>query len=81
MVTGQMTRQEALDILSKPSLCDEEARKLFVEVAKKLEITEQELDDFMHLPECNVKFKSNKGIYNLGIKVFEKLSTEKRIRK
>lgn len=81
VVTGQMTRQEALDILSKPSLSDKEARELFVEVAKKLDISEQELDDFLHLPECNVKFKSNKGIYNFGIKVFEKLGTEKRIRK
>ena len=81
VVTGQMTRQEALDILSKPPLSDKEAKELFEEVAKRLEITEKELNDFMHLPECNVKFKSNKGMYNLGIKIFEKLGTEKRIRK
>ena len=31
--------------------------------------------------ECSEKFKSNKGIYNLGIKIFEKLGLEKRIRK
>jgi len=81
VVTGQMSREEALDILSKPSLSDEESKELFIEVAKRLEISEKELNDFLYLPECNVKFKSNKGLYNFGIKLFEKLGLEKRIRK
>ena len=81
VVTGQMTRDEALDILSKPSLNEEEAKELLIEVARKLEISEEELIAFMNLPECKDKFKSNQGIYNFGIKLFEKLGLEKRIRK
>lgn len=81
VVTGQMSREEALKILEKPSLSEKESEELFKEVARKLEITEDELNKFLHLPECNEKFKSNKGVYNLGIKIFEKLGLEKRIRK
>ena len=81
VVTGQMTREEALKILEKPSLSEEESKILFSEVANKLNITEEELTEFMYLPECNVKFKSNEKIYNFGIRLFEKLGTEKRIRK
>ena len=81
VVTGQMTREEALKILEKPPLTEEESKELFADVAKKLEISEEELTRFLYLPECSDKFKSNKGIYNLGIKVFEKLGLEKRIRK
>ena len=81
VVTGQMTRQEALKILDEPSLNEEEASELFKQVAKKLEITEQELTSYLNLPECQETFKSNRGIYNFGIKLFEKLGLEKRIRK
>lgn len=81
VVTGQMSREEALEILSKPPVSEEEAKEMFAEVAKKLEISEEELIAFMNLPECSEKFKSNKGIYSFGIKLFEKLGLEKRIRK
>ena len=81
VVTGQMTREEALDILKKPSLSEEESKELFSEVSKRLEISEDELYSFLNLPECNDKFRSNRGFYNFGIKVFEKLGLEKRIRK
>lgn len=81
VITGQMTREEALNILSKPSLSDKESRELFFEVVKKLEITEEEMLAFLNLPECNDKFKSNEGVYKFGIRLFEKLGLEKRIRK
>lgn len=81
IVTGQMTRDEALSILERPSVSEEEAKAMFIEVAKKLEITADQLIEFMNLPECSEKFKTNRGIYNFGIKLFEKLGLEKRIRK
>ncbi len=81
VVTGQMSREDALEILKKPSVTEEEAREMFVEVAKKLEISEDELQKYLYLPECNEKFKSNGGVYNFGIRLFEKLGLEKRIRK
>lgn len=81
VVTGQMTRAEALKILEQPSLSEEESKILFCEVAKRLEISEDELMRLHKMPECTEKFKSQEKLYNFGIKVYEKLGLEKRIRK
>lgn len=81
VVTGQMSRDEALKILEKPPLNDREAGELFSEVARRLEITEEELKSYHEMPECTTKFKSHTWFYNTGIKVYEKLGLEKRIRK
>lgn len=81
VVTGQMSRDEALKILEKPPLSKEESKELFSEVAKRLEISEEELMEFHDLPECSEKFKSQEKLYNFGIRLYEKLGLEKRIRK
>ena len=81
VVTGQMTREEALKILEHPPLTEEESKELFTEVAKRLEISEEELMAFHELPECTEKFKSQEKFYNAGIRLFEILGVEKRIRK
>ena len=81
VVTGQLTRDEALKILETPPLKELEAKELFTEVAKKLEISEDELYNLYNLPECTQKFKSQEKIYDLGIKLYEILGIEKRIRK
>ena len=81
VVTGQMTRNEALIILEHSPLSEEESKELFREVARKLEISEDELMAFHDMPECKEKFKSQERFYNLGIKLYEKLGLEKRIRK
>lgn len=81
VVTGQMKREDALKILEQPPLSDEEAKELFIEVANRLAITEEELKAFHELPECTTKFKSQEKLYNFGIRLYEKLGLEKRIRK
>lgn len=81
VITGQMNRDEALKILEEPPLSEEESKQLFTEVAKKLQISEEELMRYHDMPECTDKFKSQEKIYNLGIRVFEMLGLEKRIRK
>ncbi len=81
VVTGQMSRDEALAILEKPPLSEEESKKLFTEVAAKLGITEEELMSYHELPECTDKFRSQEKLYNFGIRLYEKLGLEKRIRK
>lgn len=81
VVTGQMTRDEALEILNQPPLTEDESHELLQEVAKKLQISEEELMKFHELPECSEKFESQEFVYKLGIKVFERLGIEKRIRK
>lgn len=81
VLTNQISREEALSILNSAPLTAKESDELFKEVATKLEISEKELESFLYLPECSTKFKSNKRIYRFGIKLFEKLGLEKRIRK
>lgn len=81
VVTGQMERDEALKILEKPPLSEEEGKELFSEVAKRLEISEDELMEFFNLPECKESFKNQNGLYNFGIRLYEFLGLEKRIRK
>lgn len=81
VVTGQMTRDEALKILEQPPLTEKESHELFVEVARRLEISEDELMAFHDMPECTEHFKSQEFVYNLGIRLYELLGLEKRIRR
>ena len=81
VVTGQISREEALKELENPPLSDNESKELFSNVAEKLSITEQELLNYYNLPRCSEKFKNQNKIYNFGIKLFEFLGIEKRIRK
>lgn len=81
VITGQMTRDEALKILEVPPLSDKESIDLINEVAKKLEISKEELMAFHDMPVSVGKYKNQEKLYNLGIRVYEKLGLEKRIRK
>lgn len=81
VITGQMTREEALKILQQPPVTEEDSREMFREVAKRLQITEEELWAFHEMPECTEKFRSQDWLYNAGIRLYEKLGIEKRIRK
>lgn len=81
VVTGQMTRDEALKILEQPPITEEEGKEMFKEVAKRLEISEEELQKYFKMPKCTEKFKSQEKLYNFGIRLYEWLGIEKRIRK
>lgn len=81
VVTGQMARDDALKILERPPLSEEESAELFREVARRLEISEEELMALHEMPKCTEKFKSQEKFYNMGIRLFEILGIEKRIRK
>jgi len=81
VVTGQLDRLKALEILEQPPLSETESKELFKEVAKRLEISEDVLTKFHELPECTEKFKSQERLYNFGIRLYELLGLEKRIRK
>ena len=81
VMTGQMSRDEALEILTTPPLSEEESKELFREVARKLEISEDELMQYHELPECQEKFRSNAFFHRAGVKLYEALGIERRIRK
>ena len=80
VITGQMTRTEALEILSKPSLTDEEAKDLFSQVANKLQISEEELMSYHELPKRYIKYRNNNWAFSIGIKLYTVLGLDKRIR-
>lgn len=81
VITGQMTREEALEILKNPPLPEEECIAMFKEVAKKLEISEEELMSYHKLPKTNISYKNNAWAFKAGIKLYQLLGIDKRIRK
>jgi len=81
VITDQITREEALEILKNPPLSEEENKELFTQVADKLEISEENLMKFHDMEIPKIKYKSQEWIYTLGIKFFTMLHIEKRIRK
>ena len=77
----QKHQKQIVKILEQPPLTEDESKELFAEVASRLEISEDELMKFHEMPECTEKFKSQEKLYNFGIRLYEKLGLEKRIRK
>ena len=74
VVTGQMTREEALRQLAEPSLTEEEGRELFRQVADKLGITEKELQGYFDMPIKGYDdYKNSKKTLNLFIKIKNKI--------
>ena len=81
VVTGQMSREEALEILATPPLTDDEVKDLFSQVATKLQISEQELMSYHDMPIVYRKYRNNAWAFKLGIKLYTLLGLDKRIRK
>ncbi len=80
VVTGQMTRDDALEILKEPPLTDEESKELFSQVANKLQISEDELMSYHELPKTYLSYRNNQWAFNIGIKLYTLLGLDKRIR-
>ena len=76
----EMTQEEAEVIMQQPALTDEEASELFAQVAQKLEVSEKQLKAWHDMPMSTETFRSQRGLYQWGIKVFTWLGLEKRIR-
>lgn len=81
VVTGQMTREQALDIVSKPSLTEFESKELFRQVAERLQISEDELQSYLEMPLWGNHYKNSDNLYKLGNKIFTLLKLDTRIRK
>lgn len=80
ILTGQMTREEALDRISRPELSEEFLRKEFEYVAEKLDFTVEELE--LLFKEKNKTFhdyKNKRGLIGIGAQTMRKLGLEKRL--
>lgn len=81
VVTGQMTRDEAMEELKMPPITEKEAQKLFASVAGKLGISKDELMSYHQLPKVYRSYRNNSWAFKLGIKLYTMLGLDKRIRK
>lgn len=80
ILTGQMTREEALDRISRPELDEHFARQEFRYVAHKLDLTEDELQAIFDGPNRTFRnYANKKALIGLGATVMQKLGLEKRL--
>lgn len=82
ILTGQMTREEALLRLSKPALSDDEARKDFEYVAKKMDISEKELMSYLEMPlKSHRDYPNQQWVFDAGAKIMKKMGLERSIKR
>jgi hypothetical protein len=75
-----MTREEALDRVSRPELSEEFLQKEFEYVANKLDLTKEELQHIFEGENKTYKdYKNKMGIIKLGAQAMQKLGLEKRL--
>lgn len=78
ILTGQMTREQALEALKKPAYDPETIHQDFEFVANKLGISVDELQSYMDAPNKTFKdYKSQESIYNIGAKVMRLIGLER----
>ena len=81
VMTGQMSREEALKEMEQPPMTEEEGEQMFKDIAKKLQISEEELQLYFVQGSRGLKYKSNAWAFKLGIKLYTMLGLDHRIRK
>lgn len=77
IVTGQMTRDEAIELLKKPSYDESTIGQEIEFVSNKLGISVEELDSYMALPRKTYKdYKNQRQIYDYGARVMRAMGME-----
>lgn len=80
ILTKQMTRQKALELISQPAYDQETISQDFEYIAKKLDITVEELQQIMEGPNKTYRdYKNNMGPINLATQILRKLKIQKTI--
>lgn len=78
IVTGQMSREESLELLKKPAYDPGTIEDDIEYIANKLDITTSELLGYFNAPNKTYKdYKNQKFIYDLGAKVLRVIGLEK----
>lgn len=82
ILTGQLSRQDALEKLKKPAYNKETIKDEFNYIAKKLGITSSELKEYLNMPKKFYwDYKNQERVFNFGAKVLQKLGLEKAIKR
>jgi N-acetyl sugar amidotransferase len=78
ILTGQMTREEALEKLKKPAYDLETINDDIEYIANKLDISVDELMGYFHAPNKMYKdYKNQQGLYDIGAKVLRMIGVER----
>jgi hypothetical protein len=82
ILTGQMTREEALEKLKTPPVSEQEGEEMFTLVAEKLEVSRDELMSYFTMPLKSYKdYKHQEKLFSAGAKVMKAMKIDKLIRK
>jgi N-acetyl sugar amidotransferase len=78
ILTGQMTREEALEKLQIPSFSKNTINQDFAYIASKLEISVEELNHYLTAPKKFYwDYKNQKGLFDVGSAVLSKLKLDR----
>ena len=78
ILTGQMTRDEALEKLKTPAYNEETIHQEFEYISNKLGISVDELQSYMDAPKKTHRdYKSQQYIYDIGAKILKAFGNEK----
>jgi N-acetyl sugar amidotransferase len=82
ILTGQMSREEALEKLKKPAYDPEQADQDFEYVATKLGISVEELRGYHTMPLRSYRdFRNQEWMFNLGAKVLKAIGVERAVKR
>ena len=79
IMTGQMTRDQALDRISRPEMDEHFLNQEFEYVAHKLGLTVDELQRFFDMPKKTYRdYRNKRDLIGFGANVMRNLGLEKR---
>lgn len=79
IITGQMTRAQALDRISRPEMDEHFLNQEFEYVAHKLSLTVDELQELFEIPKKSYRdYKNKRNVIGLGANLMRRLGLEKR---
>ncbi|HAS8565190.1 TPA: N-acetyl sugar amidotransferase [Vibrio vulnificus] len=82
ILTGQMTREEALEKLKFPAITDEDGKHDFEYIANKLDIPVSELQSYFDQPNKTYKdYNNQESMFEFGAKVLRWLGVERSIKR
>jgi hypothetical protein len=81
-LTNQTTREEAVEMLTKTAIPEDEVRAEFEYVAKKLGISMEELKSYMDAPNKSYKdYRNREWMFNVGAKLLNMVGIERAIKR
>lgn len=82
ILTNQLSRQEALNIMEKKPLSNEEQTQLFTQIAQSLHISEEELQSYFSMPlKYYTDYKHYDWLFSIGSKALYTMKIDTLIRK